>query len=109
MQEWSIAELGQKMQSGELTARQLAEMYLSRIALVDEGDDGINSVIELNPDALVIAEELDAERAAGKVRGPLHGIPVLIKDNIDSFDRETSLAPGGFQATYASNIRLTVD
>ena len=92
MQEWSIAELGQKMQSGELTARQLAEMYLSRIALVDEGDDGINSVIELNPDALVIAEELDAERAAGKVRGPLHGIPVLIKDNIDTFDRMTTTA-----------------
>ncbi len=92
MQEWSIAELGQKMNSGELTARQLAEMYLSRIALVDEGEDGINSVIELNPDALVIAEELDAEREEGKIRGPLHGIPVLIKDNIDTFDRMTTTA-----------------
>ena len=92
MQEWTIAELGQKLTTGELTARQLAEMYLSRIALIDEGETGINSVIELNPDALVIAEELDAERKAGNSRGPLHGIPVLIKDNIDTFDRMTTTA-----------------
>jgi len=92
MQEWTIAELGQKMTSGQLTARQLAEMYLSRIALVDEGENGINAIIELNPDALVIAEELDAERREGEVRGPLHGIPVLIKDNIDTFDRMTTTA-----------------
>ena len=92
MQEWSIAELGQKMSSGELTARQLAEMYLSRIALIDEGGPGINSVLELNPDALVIAESLDAERVAGRVRGPLHGIPVLIKGNIDTFDRMSTTA-----------------
>ncbi len=92
MEEWTIAELEQKMASGALTARQLAEMYLGRIAMVDEGEDGINAVIELNPEALVIAENLDAERNAGKVRGPLHGIPVLIKDNIDTFDRMTTTA-----------------
>ena len=92
MQEWTIAELQQKMKSGELTARQLAEMYLGRIALVDQGENGINSIIELNPDALVIAESLDAERKAGAVRGPLHGIPVLIKDNIDTFDRMSTTA-----------------
>ncbi len=92
MQEWTIAELGQKMTSGELTARQLAEMYLSRIALVDEGENGINSIIEINPGALVIAEELDADRKEGNARGPLHGIPVLIKDNIDTFDRMTTTA-----------------
>ena len=92
MQEWTIAEIQRKMEFSELTARQLAEMYLSRIALVDEGEDGLNAIIELNPDALVIAEELDAERKAGKVRGPLHGIPVLIKDNIDTFDRMTTTA-----------------
>jgi amidase len=92
MQEWTITELGKKMASGELTARQLAEMYLGRIAMVDEGEDGINAVIELNPDALAIAETLDTERVAGKVRGPLHGIPVLIKDNIDTFDRMTTTA-----------------
>jgi len=92
MQEWTIAELQRKMTSGELTARQLAEMYLGRIALIDEGGPGLNSILELNPDALVIAESLDAERKAGKVRGPLHGIPVLIKGNIDTFDRMTTTA-----------------
>jgi amidase len=92
MQEWTIAEMGKKMASGQLTARQLAEMYLGRIAMLDEGEAGINAVIELNPDALAFAETLDAERAAGKIRGPLHGIPVLIKDNIDTFDRMTTTA-----------------
>ena len=92
MQEWTIAELQGKMTSGELTARQLAETYLGRIALVDEGENGINSIIELNPEALVIAEQLDAERKDGKVRGPLHGIPVLIKANIDTFDRMSTTA-----------------
>jgi amidase len=92
MQEWTIAELRQKMASGELTARQLAEMYLGRIAMIDGGENGINSIIELNPDALVIAESLDAERKEGKDRGPLHGIPVLIKGNIDTFDRMSTTA-----------------
>jgi len=92
MQEWTIVELQEKMLTGALTTRQLAEMYLARIALVDEGENGLNSVIEINPDALVIAESLDAERKEGKVRGPLHGIPILIKDNIDTFDRMTTTA-----------------
>jgi len=92
MQEWTISELQQKLSSGELTARQLAEMYLGRIATIDDGENGINSIIELNPDALVIAEQLDAERVEGKVRGPLHGIPVLIKANIDTFDRMSTTA-----------------
>jgi amidase len=92
MREWTISELQKKMTTGALTARQLAEMYLGRIATVDDGENGINSIIELNPDALVIAEQLDAERAEGKARGPLHGIPVLIKANIDTFDRMTTTA-----------------
>ena len=92
MQEWTISELQKKMLTGALTARQLAEMYLARIALVDEGENGINSIIEINPDALVIAENLDTERKEGKVRGPLHGIPILIKDNIDTFDRMSTTA-----------------
>ena len=92
MQEWTITELGKKMASGELTARQLAEMYLGQIAMLNDGDGGINAVIELNPDALAIAENLDEERKTGKVRGPLHGIPVLIKDNIDTFDRMSTTA-----------------
>jgi amidase len=66
------------------SARQLTEAYLARIARLDER---INAVIELNPDALAIADTLDRERAAGRTRGPLHGIPILIKDNIDTADR----------------------
>jgi amidase len=72
-----------RMSAGILTARQLTQAYLDRIAAVDAGGPRLNSVIELNPSALDEADTLDAERRAGKVRGPLHGIPVLLKDNID--------------------------
>ena len=85
--EWSISELQEKMESGELTARQLAELYSQRISAVDKNGPYINSVIELNPAALDIADGLDKERKDGKVRGPLHGIPILVKDNIDTHDR----------------------
>ncbi|MDQ2693121.1 MAG: amidase family protein, partial [Chloroflexota bacterium] len=85
--EWTIAELQGRMEAGELTARRLAELYLQRIAEVDKEGPYINSVIELNPDALEIADTLDEERKAGKIRGSLHGIPILVKDNIDTADR----------------------
>ena len=85
--EWTITELQEKMELGELSARQVAELYLQRIAAVDKNGPYINSVIELNPDALAVADKLDAERKAGKVRGSLHGIPILIKDNIDTADK----------------------
>src|SRR5215211_4865425 len=85
--EWTIAELQEKMESGELTSRRLAELYLARIEAVDKNGPFVNSVIELNPDALEIADSLDAERRAGKTRGALHGVPILIKDNIDTADR----------------------
>src|SRR5262249_21023364 len=65
----------------------LTQAYLARIDAIDKRGVGLNAVIELNPDAMAIAESLDAERKAGKVRGPLHGIPILIKDNIDTADR----------------------
>src|SRR5512138_1268520 len=90
--EWTITELQEKMESGELTSRRLAELYLARIEAVDKSGPYINSVIELNPDALQIADALDDERKAGKTRGALHGIPILIKDNIDTHDRMQTTA-----------------
>jgi amidase len=86
MQEQSISELQERMTSGELTARQLTELFLERIDLFDRNGPRLNSVIETNPDALAIASSLDEERIGGKVRGPLHGIPILLKDNIDTHD-----------------------
>ena len=85
--EWTISELQQRMESGELTSRRIAELYLQRISEIDKEGPYLNSVMELNPDALEIADTLDAERRAGKTRGALHGIPILIKDNIDTADR----------------------
>lgn len=82
--EVTIPQLQAKMRSGELTSRRLVEMYLERIKQIDPKT---NSIIEVNPDALAIADQLDKERKKGKLRGPLHGIPVLIKDNIDTADR----------------------
>jgi len=85
--EQSIDSLSRRMGDKSLSSRALTERYLARIDTVDRSGPRVNSVIELNPDALAIAAERDAERAAGRVRGPLHGIPVLIKDNIDTADR----------------------
>lgn len=90
--EWSISDLQQRMEAGELTARRIAELYTERISAVDKNGPYINSVIEMNPDALEIADSLDAERKAGKVRGPLHGVPILIKDNIDTADKMQTTA-----------------
>jgi len=92
LEELSIFELQKRMQSGKLTSRQIAEQYLERIESIDRAGPHLNAVIELNPDALQIADELDSERKAGKVRGTLHGIPILIKDNIDTADRMTTTA-----------------
>ena len=90
--EWTMTELQGKMESGELTARRLAELYLERISEIDKEGPYLNSVIELNPDALEIADTLDEERKAGKTRGALHGIPILIKDNLDTHDRMQTTA-----------------
>ena len=85
-------DLQVEMQAGRLTARELAEQYLKRIEKLDRQGPGLHSVIETNPDALELAEELDRERKARGPRGPLHGIPVLLKDNIDTADRMTTTA-----------------
>jgi amidase len=82
----SIADLQAALGNGEMTVRELVQACLDRIAELDQEGPGLNAVIELNPDALVIADELDAELEAGTSRGPFHGIPVLIKDNIATAD-----------------------
>jgi amidase len=87
MEEMTVLDLQEKMSSGEMTAFSIVEAYLERIEKLDKQGPTINAVIELNPDAPAIAEALDKERQAGKLRGPLHGIPILIKDNIDTHDR----------------------
>jgi amidase len=92
LNEISVSDLQQKMSSGELTAKAIAEMYLKRIDSIDKNGPKLNSVIEVNPDAIAQAEALDKERKDGKVRGPLHGIPILIKDNIDTADKMMTTA-----------------
>ncbi|MGH2568762.1 MAG: amidase family protein, partial [Bacteroidota bacterium] len=87
VEEFTIARLQEMMKAGSLTARSLTEKYIERIEEVDKQGPAINSVIELNPDALAIADALDRERTAKGPRSPLHGIPVLLKDNIDTADR----------------------
>ena len=90
--EATIDDLQRRMAAGELTSRALTAAYLERIEAIDRGEPKLNSVIEVNPEALAIAEKLDAERKAGRVRGPLHGIPILIKDNIATADHMQTTA-----------------
>ncbi|HEY3618440.1 MAG TPA: amidase [Candidatus Sulfotelmatobacter sp.] len=92
LDEITIPELQDGMKVGKFTARSLAEKYLARIDEVDKRGPAVNAIIELNPDALSIADALDQERKAKGPRGALHGIPVLIKDNIDTADRMMTTA-----------------
>ena len=85
--ELAVSDARARMESGALTSRGLTQRYLDRIEAMDKRGATVNAVIELNPDAVSIASALDAERTAGRTRGPLHGIPVLIKDNIDTADK----------------------
>ena len=87
LDEVSISDLQAKMADGNYTSHSLTEKYLARIDEIDKHGPTINSVIEINPDALAIAEALDKERKEKGIRGPMHGIPVLIKDNIDTGDK----------------------
>ncbi|MDQ2701504.1 MAG: amidase [Pseudomonadota bacterium] len=82
--EATVAGLQARMHAGDLDSQALTRAYLERIAAIDDAGPALNAIIELNPDALAEAAARDAERAAGKVRGPMHGIPVLLKDNIDA-------------------------
>ena len=108
LSEFDITRLQQEMGSGALSSRQITQWSLNRIAAIDDAGPMLNAVIATNPDALAIADERDAERRAGRVRGPLHGIPVLLKDNIDTGDRQPttagSLALAGAPAAQDAEI-----
>ena len=108
LDEISVMELQEGMKSGGFTARSIAEKYLARIEAIDKNGPALNSVIELNPDALAIADSLDAERKAKGPRGAMHGIPVLLKDNIGTADRMMttagSLALAGFTPAKDSAV-----
>ena len=111
--EATVADLQAKMAAGTITSEQLTKYYLRRILALDQNGPGVNSVIELNPDAIRIAEQMDDLRMHGKVLGPLHGIPVLIKDNIDTGDRMQTSAgsfalvgsPALTDSTVAARLR----
>ncbi|MET0398894.1 MAG: amidase [Longimicrobiaceae bacterium] len=92
LEEATLAELQAGMRDGRYTARSLAQSYLDRIVALDRRGPALHSMLDLNPDALAIADSMDAERRAGRVRGPLHGIPVVVKDNVDTGDRMTTTA-----------------
>jgi amidase len=90
--EWTVAQLQKAMASGTLTSEALTREYIERIIALDQNGPGVNAVIELNPDALDIAREADRMRRHGTVLGPLHGIPVLLKGNVDTGDRMQTTA-----------------
>ncbi|MBK8550574.1 MAG: amidase [Ignavibacteria bacterium] len=92
IEEITIEALQEKMKSGEYTSEDITAVYLRRIQDIDKDGPKINSVIELNPDAMSIARKMDDERKNDKVRGPLHGIPVMIKDNINTSDKMMTTA-----------------
>jgi len=113
LNEATIAQLQADMASGNLTSVELTNYYLARIKALDQGAEGVNSIIELNPDALAMAQHADNLRRHGTVLGPLHGIPVLLKDNIDTGDKMQTTAgsfalfgqPALQDSTIASNLR----
>jgi amidase len=92
LNEATVDTLQERMKNGTHTSRSITQLYLARIEEIDKKGPTLRAVIELNPDALAIADEMDSERKAGKIRGPLHGIPVLIKDNIDTGDKMMTTA-----------------
>ncbi len=92
LNEMTIDELQQKMKAGVYSSVMLTELYLQRIESVDKDGPALNAVIEINPDSRAIAEQMDRERKEGKIRSPLHGIPILVKDNIDTGDKMMTTA-----------------
>src|SRR3954453_16851926 len=113
LNEATVAQLQAMMAGGQLSSVQITQYYLDRINALDQNGPGVNAVIELNPDALSLAANADAMRKKGKVLGPLHGIPVLLKDNIDTGDQMQTTAvsfalvgkPAKKDSTVAANLR----
>ena len=111
--EATVAQLQAEMASGRLTSEALTKEYIARIVALDQNGPGVNAVIELNPDALVMAKRADQLRRHGIVLGPLHGIPVLLKDNVDTGDKMQTTAgsfalagrPALADSTVAANLR----
>jgi len=92
LEEATIADLQAGMSSGRMTSRSITQQYMARIEELDRKGPTLRHVLEINPDALSIADSLDRERKSGRVRGPLHGIPILLKDNVDTADSMTTTA-----------------
>jgi len=113
LNEATVAQLQAMMASGHLTSMDLTKFYIERIISLDQNGPGVNAVIELNPDALALAQNADQMRRHGHVLGPLHGIPILLKDNIDTGDRMQTTAgsfalagmPALHDSTVAANLR----
>ena len=113
LNEMTVAHMQASMASHQLSSLDLVNYYLTRIKTIDHAGPTVNSVIEVNPDAVAIAQSLDAERKAGHVRGPLHGIPVLLKDNVDTGDKMQTAAgslglvgtPAAHDSAVAANLR----
>src|SRR5437879_10325641 len=109
----TVAQRQSEMASGRLSSEQLTRDYMQRILDLDQGGPGVNAVIEINPDAISMALDADAKRRRGIVLGPLHGIPVLLKDNIDTGDKMQTTAgsfalagtPARRDSTVAANLR----
>ena len=109
LDEATVAKLRQRMESGQDSAASIVKKYLARIESIDRAGPRINSLIEINPDAITIAQGLDAERSAGRVRGPLHGIPIVIKDNIDTADRMMTTAGSLATSGWSGRGGLTLN
>jgi amidase len=110
LEEETISSLREKLASGKYTSEQLVQLYLRRIDAIDKNGLNLNSVIEINPEAISIAKAMDVEMKAGKLRGPLHGIPVVLKDNIDTADKmQTTAGSLALEGNYASNDAFVVN
>ncbi|WP_069130277.1 amidase [Rhodohalobacter halophilus] len=90
LEEITVDQLQERYSNGNLTASQVTRAYLDRIEAIDRNGPGLNSILTVNPNALEIADELDRERRDGNVRGPLHGVPIILKDNINTTDMQTT-------------------